>query len=53
MLGSTSMSLGSDTATGPGRPAQAVCQARLTISPTLSGSSISVVHLVIDPKNAG
>ncbi len=49
---SVSMSSGMATTTGPGRPLAAVWNARETISGTRAGSSISVVHLVIEPNTA-
>ena len=48
---SISMSSGRPTTTGPGRPLAAVWKARDTISGTRAGSSISVAHLVIEPKH--
>ncbi len=49
---SVSMSSGSAITTGPGRPLVAVWNARETISGIRAGSSISVVHLVIEPNTA-
>ena len=49
---SVSISSGMATTTGPGRPLAAVWKARDTISGTRAGSSISVVHLVIEPNTA-
>ena len=45
-------SCGSDSTTGPCRPASAVEKARATISAMRSGSSISCTHLAMPPKKA-
>ena len=49
---STSMSSGSATTTGPGRPLQATLKARATISGRRRASSTSVAHLASGPKAA-
>src|SRR5262249_18830488 len=49
---SVSMSSGSATTTGPGRPPVAVWKARDTISGMRAASSISVAHLVSEPNTA-
>ena len=47
-----SMSSGSATTTGPGRPCMATRNARATSSGTRAGSSISTAHLASVPKTA-
>ena len=47
-----STSSGSATTTGPGRPCIAVWNARWMISGVRAGSSISVAHFAVEPKNA-
>ena len=47
-----SMSSGSATTTGPGRPCIATRKARATSSGTRAGSSISTAHLASVPKTA-
>ena len=47
-----SMSSGSATTTGPGRPDVATAKARAMSSGTRSARSICVTHLAIEPKTA-
>jgi len=49
---STSMSSGSDTTTGPGRPETAVWKARATISAMREASVTSTTHLARPPNMA-
>jgi len=49
---SVSMFSGRAMTTGPGRPCMATRKARATSSGMRAGSSISTVHLVIEPKTA-
>jgi len=49
---SVNMSSGNAITTGPGRPLQAVKNARATISGMRAGSSISVAHLAKPPNTS-
>ena len=49
---SSSMSLGRDTTTGPGRPERATWNARAMMRGTSRGSLISMTHLAMLPRNA-
>lgn len=49
---SVSMSSGSDTTTGPGRPCMATRKARAISSGMRAASSISTTHLAIEPNTA-